>query len=56
MSDLEFPAIMHVDGTTVPVIILAPSYERCLADADHATGPGQLWDGWECIVLATGPR
>lgn len=56
MSNLEFPAIMHVDETTIPVIILAPSYERCLADVDHATGPGQLWDGWNCLVLATGPQ
>jgi len=53
MSDTArvYPAIMHDPVTTVPIIILADNYADALRVADQGTAPGELWHGFDVIVL-----
>lgn len=47
----DFPAIMHDAVTTIPVIIPAFDYADAVAVADRVTAPGQLWAGFDVVVL-----
>jgi hypothetical protein len=53
MSDTVrvYPAIMHDPVTTIPITILADDYADAVRAADQATAPGQLWHGFDTIVL-----
>ena len=47
----DFPAIMFDPTTTVPVIIPAFDYEDATRAAYSVTRPGELWHGFDAIVL-----
>jgi hypothetical protein len=47
----EYPAIMHNPTTTIPVIVPAFDYADAVRVAAQATGPGELWHGFDTIVL-----
>lgn len=55
MSDTlrDYPAIMHDATTTIPVLVPAFDYADAIKVADQVTAPGQLWDGFQVIVLAS---
>lgn len=48
----EYPAIMHNPTTTIPVIVPAFDYADAVRVADQVTAPGQLWAGFDVIILA----
>lgn len=47
----DFPVIMHDPTTAIPVVVPAVDYADAVAVADRVTGPGQLWDGFDVVVL-----
>ena len=47
----DYPAIMFDPTTTIPVLVQASGYSDAVRVAHKSIGPGQLWDGFDVIVL-----
>lgn len=47
----EYPAIMFDPTTTIPVLVPAFDYDDAIKVGDRVTAPGQLWGGFDIIVL-----
>lgn len=47
----EYPAIMFDATTTIPVLVPAFDYADAISVSDRVTAPGQLWGGFDVIVL-----
>lgn len=47
----DFPAIMFDQTTTIPVLVPAFDYADAVQVAARTTRPGQLWYGYDVVVL-----